>query len=89
MALTRLAAAAAANPTAVRDVRGVGLMIGVELRDGLTAAAVQQQCFDEGLLVLTCGPHDNVLRLIPPLTITDDEFAQGLGILAGALAVIR
>ena len=89
IALTRLAAAAAANPTAVRDVRGVGLMIGVEMRDGLAAAAVQQQCFDEGLLVLTCGPDDNVLRLIPPLTITDDELALGLGILTGALAVSR
>ena len=61
-------------------------MIGVELRDGELAAAVQQRCFDEGLLVLTCGPHDNVLRLIPPLTITDDELEQGLAILIAALA---
>ena len=86
MAILRLAAVAASNPETVRDVRGIGLMIGVELRDGELAAAVQQRCFDEGLLVLTCGPHDNVLRLIPPLTITDDELEQGLAILIAALA---
>lgn len=86
MTLLRLAAVAAANPAMVRDVRGVGLMIGVELRDGAAAAAVQQRCFDEGLLVLTCGPSDNVLRLIPPLTITDEELEHGLTILTHALA---
>jgi 4-aminobutyrate aminotransferase len=89
VALTRLVAAGAANPDVVRDVRGVGLMIGVELRDADAAAAVQRQCFDEGLLVLTCGPNDNVLRLIPPLTITDDELEQGLAIITAALALVR
>ncbi|MEY2404650.1 MAG: 4-aminobutyrate aminotransferase [Acidimicrobiaceae bacterium] len=89
LALARLAAAAAANPGAVRDVRGIGLMIGVELRDGRTAAAVQQRCFEDGLLVLTCGPDDNVLRLVPALTIADDELEHGLGILTAALADAR
>jgi 4-aminobutyrate aminotransferase-like enzyme len=36
--------------------------------------------------VLTCGPGDNVLRLIPPMTISDDELEQGLSILKDALA---
>jgi 4-aminobutyrate aminotransferase len=67
------------------DVRGVGLMIGVELRDKATAEAVQHRCLDDGLIVLVCGPGENVLRLIPPLTITDDEFEQGLAILVSAL----
>jgi 4-aminobutyrate aminotransferase len=67
------------------DVRGVGLMIGVELADKATAEAVQQRCLDEGLIVLLCGPGENVLRLIPPLTIADDEFGQGLDILVAAL----
>jgi 4-aminobutyrate aminotransferase len=70
----------------VVDVRGIGLMIGLELTDGATAAAVQQRCLDRGLLVLTCGPDDNVLRLIPPLTISDDDFDLGLAILVDALA---
>lgn len=69
----------------VVDVRGIGLMIGVELRDGATAGAVQRRCLDDGLIVLACGPGENVLRLVPALTITDDELDHGLDILAKAL----
>lgn len=69
----------------VGDARGIGLMIGVELADGAAAARVQQRCLDHGLLVLTCGPDDDVLRLIPPLTITDDDFDLGLAIILNAL----
>lgn len=70
---------------AVVDVRGIGAMIGVELRDRATAEAVQARCLAEGVLVLTCGPDGNVLRLIPPLTISDDELDHGLDVLTRAL----
>jgi 4-aminobutyrate aminotransferase len=70
---------------AVVEVRGVGAMIGVELRDKATAEAVQHQCLAEGVIVLTCGPAGNVLRLIPPLTMTDDELDHGLDVLSTAL----
>jgi 4-aminobutyrate aminotransferase len=70
----------------VLEVRGVGLMIGVELASGAMATAVQHACFDEGALVLTCGPRDSVLRLIPPLTISDDELELAVSILGRALA---
>lgn len=83
-ALERLRAAASRS-TAVRDVRGLGLMIGVQLADQATAESVQRRCLDDGLVVLTCGPAGDVLRLIPPLTITDDELDQGLTILERAL----
>ena len=73
----------------VREVRGLGLMIGVELDSAASADAVQQHCFDHGLLVLTCGPKGNVLRLIPALTITDDEVDQALRVLGDALDVLR
>ena len=56
-------------------------MIGVELADKDAAEAVQARCLDDGLIVLICGPGENVLRLIPPLTVTDDELEQGLDIL--------
>ena len=68
------------------DVRGVGLMIGVELRDKTVAEAVQARCLDDGLIVLLCGPGENVLRLIPPLTITDADFERGLDIIVAAIA---
>lgn len=69
----------------VRDVRGVGLMIGVELADEATGAAVRAECLERGLIVLACGPNDEVLRLIPPLSITDDELSLGLSILTKAV----
>jgi 4-aminobutyrate aminotransferase len=71
--------------TAVVEVRGIGLMIGIELVSGEVAAQVQRRCFDAGALVLVCGTDDQVIRLIPPLTITDDEVAQGMTIITAAL----
>jgi 4-aminobutyrate aminotransferase len=67
------------------DVRGVGLMIGIELSDRATALAVQSRCFDDGVLVLTCGPGENVVRLAPALTITDEEWDLGLDVLIRAI----
>jgi 4-aminobutyrate aminotransferase len=74
------------NP-AIREVRGVGLMLAVELASHDAAAEVVTRCFDDGMLVLTCGPESQVLRLIPPLTISDDELDLALRILSGALSV--
>jgi 4-aminobutyrate aminotransferase len=70
---------------AVRDLRGMGLMIGVELADKATTDTVVQHCLDAGVIVLACGPDENVLRLVPPLTITDDELALGLDTLVAAI----
>jgi 4-aminobutyrate aminotransferase len=67
------------------DVRGVGLMIGLELADKATALAVQRRCFDDAVLVLTCGPNENILRLAPALTITDEEWDLGLDVLIRAI----
>jgi 4-aminobutyrate aminotransferase len=71
--------------SAVSDVRGIGLMIGVELTDKATAQAVCQQCLADGVIVLSCGPGENVLRLAPPLTISDDDLDKGLQVLVDAL----
>jgi 4-aminobutyrate aminotransferase len=67
------------------NVRGVGLMIGVELPDKATAARVREGCLAAGLIVLVCGPEENVLRLMPPLTISDEELDLGLSILEHVL----
>jgi 4-aminobutyrate aminotransferase len=77
---------ASAGLDVVTDVRGIGLMVGLELRDRAAATAVQARCLAEGLVVLTCGPGENVLRLVPPLTLSDDELDLGLTILERALA---
>lgn len=76
----------------IGDVRGLGLMIGVEFRDAAgrpdkkTAKAVSAGCLERGLMLLTCGPWDNTVRWIPPLVVTDEQIDQGLSIFADALA---
>ncbi|CCH80223.1 Putative 4-aminobutyrate transaminase (gabT) [Nostocoides japonicum T1-X7] len=68
----------------IGDVRGLGLMLGIEFvhadgsADAETAAAVQQATTRHGLLSLTCGPAGNVVRLIPALVVTADEIDLGI-----------
>ena len=62
--------------------RGLGLMIGVEVREGWTNAALAARLIDNGLLVLTAGPG---LRFLPPLTITQEEMDKGLAIMRETL----
>jgi 4-aminobutyrate aminotransferase len=69
----------------VRDVRGIGLMVGVELADKDVTDRVCGACLDQGVIVLSCGPDENVLRLVPPLTISDDEIDHGLAVLCRAI----
>jgi 4-aminobutyrate aminotransferase len=75
---------------AIGDVRGLGLMIGVELvkKDRTPDKELQKQirkvCLDSGMVVLSCGAHDNVLRLMPPLNLSQTELDEGWEILNGA-----
>jgi 4-aminobutyrate aminotransferase/(S)-3-amino-2-methylpropionate transaminase len=77
----------------VGEVRGLGPMVGVELVvDEHTkepakreTAAVVGRCFGEGVLVLKAGTHDNVLRLLAPLVISDEDLHRGLDVLVDAL----
>ena len=62
--------------------RGMGLMIGIEVKEGYTNKALAARLIDAGLLVLTAGP---ALRLLPPLTITREEMDKGLAIMAAVL----
>jgi 4-aminobutyrate aminotransferase len=58
-------------PRLVKDVRGKGLMIGIQFDSGETADAVQMQAFDRGLLVLEAG--DDCVRMSPPLVVSQAE----------------
>ncbi|MBR1781753.1 MAG: aspartate aminotransferase family protein [Oscillospiraceae bacterium] len=71
---------------AVAGVRGLGLMLGVQLREGYSNAALCADLAQRGLLALTAG--QNVLRLLPPLVITREELDRGLSILKDALAAL-
>ena len=49
---------------------------------------VSSAAFERGLLVETAGPEDEVVKLLPPLTVTDTELDQGLAILADAVQTV-
>ena len=72
----------------IGDVRGLGPMIAFELTERTPdrAKAIVDAAFERGLLLLACGLYGNVIRLLPPLTIDDDELEEGLGLLGEALA---
>jgi 4-aminobutyrate aminotransferase len=71
-------------PGIVRDVRGKGLMIGIQFDSGETAEAVQMQAFGRGLLVLEAG--DDCVRMSPPLVVSQAEAATAVRIFGEAVA---
>jgi 4-aminobutyrate aminotransferase len=78
----------------IGDVRGLGLMIGVEMvsdretrqPDPGAFKHVQGHCFDRELIVIDCGPDGNVLRFIPPLVTTRDELDWAIDLVDEGLA---
>ena len=77
---------AAAQPL-VGEARGLGPMLALELRDPTPDAAktTTRAAYEKGLLLLACGLDGNVIRLLPPLTASDEELERGLGLLEEAL----
>ncbi len=77
----------------IGDVRGLGAMLAIELvADPATrtpdpdfAQRVIDQARDRGLLLLKCGPHKNVVRLLPPLTASAEELTSGMAMLEAAV----
>lgn len=65
--------------------RGRGLMRGLDIVDGDLADAVVTDCFEQGLVIETCGPAGQVIKCLCPLLITDDELNAGLDILEAAV----
>jgi acetylornithine/succinyldiaminopimelate/putrescine aminotransferase len=79
----RLTDALMATP-GVTDVRGLGLLLAVELEPGTDAKAVASSCLAAGLVLNAVTP--TALRLAPPLNISDDEMDEGVGLLGKVLA---
>jgi 4-aminobutyrate aminotransferase / (S)-3-amino-2-methylpropionate transaminase / 5-aminovalerate transaminase len=78
----------------IADVRGVGAMQALEFTnpDGSPCAAAAKQlaqyCLRNGVLVLTAGTYDNVIRLLMPLTISEDDFAEALQVIETGLNAV-
>ena len=89
--LRRLRRLSAGAP-AIGNVRGRGAMVGIEFvgGDGIapdreTTGRVLRRCHQDGLMVLGAGTYGNVIRLLPPLVISDGLLDEGLGILERAV----
>ena len=80
--------------TFIADVRGVGAMQAMEFVDANGAPCAKavkklvQHCLQRGVLVLNAGTYDNIVRLLMPLTISDEEFNQALQVLEEGLSVV-
>lgn len=78
----------------IGDVRGLGLMVGSEFTaadgspDTQRAQQAQQEAGRRGLLLLTCGAHMNVVRMIPPLVVTDEQIEEGLAVWSDVLETV-
>ena len=86
---TRLEGIASRHP-AIGEVRGLGPMLAFELEERTPdrAKAIVDAAFERGLLLLACGLYGNVIRLLPALTISDEELEEGLGLLEESLAAV-
>ena len=71
-------------PALVKDVRGKGLMVGIQFDSGTTAHAVEMQAFDRGLLVLGAG--EDCVRMSPPLVVSEAEAATAIRIFSESVA---
>jgi 4-aminobutyrate aminotransferase len=76
----------ARHPKTVLDVRGKGLMIGIELADPRLAEEVQWACFQRGLLVLECGVQ--TVRMCPPLVVSATEMETAIRLFGEAVAEV-
>ena len=78
----------------IAEVRGLGLMVGTEFRDAkgkpdkTTTKAIQHECGDRNLMILTAGAWDNTIRWIPPLNVTADQMNDALNIFEAALKAV-
>jgi 4-aminobutyrate aminotransferase len=78
----------------IGEVRGLGLMVATEFvyedgsPNGEAAAAVRRTVLDHGLIMLPCGVHEQALRFIPALNITESELEEGIEIFANAVRAV-
>ncbi|WP_159915632.1 diaminobutyrate--2-oxoglutarate transaminase [Pantoea sp. 18069] len=69
-------------------LRGRGLIWGVEFSDSTLATRVSKACFARGLIIETAGIDDQVLKILPSLTITEEELRQGLEVIDASLCAV-
>jgi 4-aminobutyrate aminotransferase/(S)-3-amino-2-methylpropionate transaminase len=80
----------------IGDIRGLGAMQAMELvrsRETREPAAeetteIARYCYEHGLILISAGSYSNVIRILMPLVITDEQFEEGLGVLESAFEAV-
>lgn len=79
----------------IREIRGLGAMLGLEIVKGPNKVSATEEvkqlvtyCHENGLLILSCGTYGNVIRMLIPYVITDDQLEKGLSIIEEGLLYI-
>lgn len=73
-------------PAYFSELKGRGLMTGIACRDGEIAGKIARACFEQGLVIETAGPDDEVIKFFCPLTITEHDMAKGIALFEQAVA---
>lgn len=73
------------HPNLFEQVKGRGMMQGIECVNGDIASEIAKHCFELGMVIETAGPDDEVVKFFCPLTITEEELEQGLRIFEEAV----
>ena len=68
--------------------RGLGLVQGIDVRDGAMAKKITAECFSKRLVMERAGRNDEVLKIMPPLVVTDDELLKGAQIIKEAIETV-
>jgi len=95
IALEELRRMAAQHPR-IGDVRGIGLMLGIEIvkdrktqePDPEAVGGIRKICEEQGLVLISCGTFGNVIRFIPPMVVTESQMRSALRILEGAFSEV-
>ncbi|MGA3042906.1 MAG: 4-aminobutyrate--2-oxoglutarate transaminase [Bryobacteraceae bacterium] len=72
----------------IRDVRGLGAMQAFELADAASTKALTKYCYEHGLILVTAGTYGNVVRILMPLVVTDEQMAEALDVMQSALEAV-
>lgn len=70
------------------QIRGIGLMWGIDFNDGKLSRKVLDKCFENNLIIELAGRNDSVLKIMPALTIEDDLLLEGLDIIKEQIKIV-
>ncbi|HKJ83195.1 MAG TPA: diaminobutyrate--2-oxoglutarate transaminase [Mariprofundaceae bacterium] len=84
----RLKEIIANHPDAEGELRGVGMVWGIEFADPNFAGDLSEECFGNGLIIETAGANGQVIKFLPSLTITEEVLSEGLDIIDKSIAKV-